>query len=160
MTQSLGAAHITDYPDSGSSVFENGTDPFSQGRYVCAWNRKSLKPRRTPQSGQHVAERRRGFAAVPGQCAEARRAQVLSSPEVPDHDQRVEPERHGGSTLDSVLGTILGILETELSLGMKERDLQCPALGERFDDGSWLEGGIGGDDDVVLVVSRESADHP
>ena len=40
---------------------------FSQGRYVCAWNRKSFEPGRTPQSGQQVAESRRSFAWIPGQ---------------------------------------------------------------------------------------------
>ena len=47
---------------SRGNVFEDGADSFSQGRYVCAWNRKSLEPGRTPQSRQHVAERRRSFA--------------------------------------------------------------------------------------------------
>ena len=47
-----------------------------------------------------------------------------------------------------MLGTVLGILEAELSLGVKESDLQRPAFGEYFDDGRWLLGGIGGDESV------------
>jgi len=94
---------------SGSRVLEDGADSFSQGRYVCAWNRKSLQPGRTPQSGQHIAESRRAFAWIPRRGCDARNPQVLTGAQVPDHDQGIEPERHGGGTFDDVLGTILGV---------------------------------------------------
>ena len=119
--------------------------------------KKSAAPCFSAQRGEHVAE---GWhlLAIPRRSEGPGTWQPLPDGQVPNHGKRIGPEGHGGGALDCALGAVLGVLEAELPLGLVKSDLDGPAQAVIGDDGLGVEGEVGGEEDVVVVVAGPAAD--
>ena len=90
--------------------------------------KNSLPPRLRAECGDHVQERRRPFAAIPGPVdpadADARTGAVRG----PEQDEIVNDERHRRRAADRLDRLTLGVLEAQILLAVAEGHLQCPAV--------------------------------
>ena len=77
--------------------------------------------------------------------------------DVPEHSEAVADESERCCALDGTLGSVAGVLETELTLDLMESDLERPALGVGLDDLAWRQLRVGRDEDATDLLGDRFA---